>query len=338
MRAILVLLFSLAIILTNAQLNQRTARCVFSSFSMLSGTVMLTYDGTAKTTTFNVSVNAGNTLIDDNNALHIHQVGIDSTSTTCGDALKHYNPITNYGELTGVSGNISKNGSAIFTSSIVKLEGPYNVLGRAIVFHNSSNYRLACCTIELTSDTLTTPAAGYDQSMLTVTTPFSTVTLSNIGSESYFNISVNATHPYANGTLYVSHVHQLGLCDTQQYGGVLKAFPIFSNVTLSANVTFESDISKLAGRAYVVHNSADILQILSCNLVVQRAYQPNVADNYVPTPTNTDATPTPVPTDATPTPTPAPTPGPTPNPTPTPSGSGAILGFSVLLALFANLF
>jgi len=332
MRAILVLLFSLLFILTNAQ--QRTARCVFTSFSVVSGTVLLTYDGTAKTTTFNVSVNTGSLLQDDNNALHIHQVGIDGNSVTCNDALKHYNPILNYGELTGVHGNITKNGVKVFTSSMVSLEGPYNVLGRAMVFHNSSNYRLGCCTIELTSDTLTLPAVGYNQSQLFVGTPHATYSLQNNGVQTTFNATVNSTHPFANGTLYVSHVHTLGLCDTGAYGSVLlTGLPTF-NTSLSQTIAYEADLSKFAGRAFVTHNSADTNLILSCSLVVHKTYQNNVADNYVANTAtagstgSTGATDTSVPTTGS---------SNTGTGTPAPSGSGVVLGFSVL-ALIANLF
>jgi len=88
------------------------------------------------------------------NQIHIHQYGINNEETSCGAPVTglHYNPVLNYGELSGYYGYFTPETLMTFTFTIthdVEFFGEYGILGRSLVLHHSDGTRLGCCNIAI---------------------------------------------------------------------------------------------------------------------------------------------------------------------------------------------
>jgi len=297
MKIALILSLLVAIIFAQTTIKRR-ASCSFDNFdniNLISGRVDITYDG--QLTTFDVQLtgNLTEVLPDDNNTIHIHQVGLDGTSTSCLNTLKHYNPIINYGELAAVYGFIPQTGTHKFTSNTVKLEGSYNILGRSLVVHNSTGQRIGCCTIVLTEDKITSPVSGYSQSVFRCNMSGASYALyyDNIEDQFFLNLTVANIRLYPNLTNNVIRIHENGNCTIGNYG------PVYSKVTLpnfnNNNVINQKlllnigymdmgmmgDLYDIGGRIIVRYDPA-FNGPVDCCVLVQMSYQTNINDGYVP--------------------------------------------------------
>jgi Cu-Zn family superoxide dismutase len=81
-------------------------------------------------------------------AIHIHEYG--DLTDKCNSCCAHYNPfnkdhgdrtavIRHVGDLGNLSTDISGNTSFEFIDKLVKLRGPYSVIGRSIVIHENED-------------------------------------------------------------------------------------------------------------------------------------------------------------------------------------------------------
>jgi Cu/Zn superoxide dismutase len=208
--------------------------------------------------------------------MHIHQFGLDKWSTSCNDAGGHYNPIVNYGEISGLYGTINDTGKMTYMASMVKLEGDYNILGRSIVVHNSTGARIGCCAIllsEIDGDITT----GWAASNLTCR--------EENFKYSFVSPAGDVTNVLMDNVNYAAHVHKLGNCSN--YMDIVYTLPAFNN-----SMQWNDDTMKIfawAGRTIVRHNASDLAQIFGCCQVIHRTAQANINNTYVPTEAATTA-------------------------------------------------
>jgi hypothetical protein len=204
--------------------------------------------------------------------LHIHQVGVSSFSTSCAEALKHYNPILNYGEISGRAGLVPVSGNATIVANWLYFEGDYAIQGRSIVVHDNTTTRLACCTIESLLDTGVDP--GYAQSVLKARFNGLNVTIYNnsIG-EVTVNYSIDAL-VYTKFPAIVS-IGNTGGCTTNT--DFRTGLPQLSGTSLSValNGVTAANFGDWAGKSVLVTNGTNV----DCAILVQTAAQPNGPGN-----------------------------------------------------------
>jgi len=256
------------------------AYCPFEDFdsntiNQIAGMISINYDS-AVGTTFNVNLVPNGVLTAINN-MHIHQFGLHKSATTCDKAGGHYNPELNYGELTGLYGTISDTGMKTITAPMVKLDGPFNILGRSMVVHNSSGYRVGCCTITLAEIDGALSDNGYTDSKLECMEQFTYTFNSTTGTGSVANVN--------GGTNYTSHIHNFGNCSN--YADIIYTFPTF---TESMEWSLASTkIFQWAGRSVVRHTTED-LAVVDCCRVVHVSAQTNINPTFVSTGTTSATT------------------------------------------------
>jgi hypothetical protein len=265
----------------------RKATCVFdeNAFSTVKGYVNITYDGTKSS--FSVTLTGTTALADDNNNLHVHQLGVTKDTKSCAEVLKHYNPVKDYGELSGKWGFISRTVVKTFDSPDIKLDGEYNILGRGIVLHNSSmgGPRVACCTIRLVEDSIPT-FAPYTDAVLTCHTAGVIYTLSTAGA-----LTINVTDVttlYANNSL---ELHKYGSNDCASSGttDTTVTLPTFPNTVGIVTGNIGKNVNFAAGRTLVRKDATDATKTGDCCVLTQTVFQTNVNDAYT-APTTTSAT------------------------------------------------
>jgi len=257
--------------------SPRKAICSIDSskaYNLVKGTIGITYDG-AGNTVFSVSLtNTTGNLVAAGNGLHIHQVGVDSSSASCGDALKHYNPMINYGEISSRATKIPANGAVNINVNWVKFEGEYSILGRAMVVHDDTTKRLACCTIALTEEDSTgTMSMGYSGSVLLARLPGVTL---NFTSATSASLTTTSTLTDASNTFYVQKYGDCASTSTVVFNHTTS----FSNTPGTTTLTLSgvTNLGVFAGRT-LVRQSAGATK--ECSIVLQTAYQTNINDTYV---------------------------------------------------------
>jgi len=289
----------------------KKATCVIEDqpYNSVKGTVDFDYDGTKTKITITITNTTG--LVMAGNGVHIHQYGVTTNTKSCGDVAKHYNPILNYGELSGMYGTLPQQGSITYDSNVIKLDGDLNVLGRAVVIHNNTATRFGCCIIRLVSEDTHANDVGYNASNLVCYMKGYTFNIVNVGAATEVKVNVTdiSVSAFTNNTIKVfstsgSSCSSVG---TSLYEG-FTGFPsvLATDVKLTASAMLP--IGDFAGRTLVRMDNTGTVG--DCCVISQMGAQPNVNDAYT---------------------------APTPTPTPAPSGSERIVGLFVVFVLFVLL-
>jgi len=244
--------------------------------------ITILYDGKSTTFSFDL-LNAADFSLT-NNTFHIHQRGI-LPGQNCTDTGGHYNPVKNYGELSGKWKNLTiVDREFNFTDNDVKLEGPYNILGRSIVIHDASGARIACCNIRLDVDSLTS---------IEEADPMYTTYECNDGNVDYsisfsdsntanINVSVDNALQESNNAMYIQ---QIGDCDSTDVLSRESLNVSFSQkagdsaFNTTGGFTF-ANLTDLAGRS-IVRVDSNTMKVAGCCNLVQTTFQTNVNDKYV---------------------------------------------------------
>jgi len=133
--------------------HPRNFICTISNatYNVVQGNIQVQFNGTH--TSFILALSDPmSKLYPTGSGFHVHQIGITKYSTNCGDALKHYNPTLNYGEISARAGKIQSSGSGTIVANWLEYEGDYSIIGRSLVVHDNTTLRLGCCTIESLMD------------------------------------------------------------------------------------------------------------------------------------------------------------------------------------------
>jgi len=261
------------LVLTYYSEGHSKAYCSFDDFAKINkigGWISIQYVDTTGTT-LDVNLVSNGALNPVGNNMHIHQFGLDGWSASCNDAGGHYNPMVNYGEISGLYGTLNDTGMMTYMASMVKLDGDYNILGRSIVVHNSTGARVGCCTIALSDISGDITSGWHDAKVACREQNFT---------YSFDSANGNITNNLGDGVNYTAHVHKLGNCSN--YQDIYYSFPTFTN-GIQWSLANNTNIFGWAGRAIVRHNTSDLSQVLGCCQVIHLAAQTNINNTYVPT-------------------------------------------------------
>jgi len=301
--------------ITFAAVNRRL-ECVIeaTSYNQVAGRIDINFTASTNGTAIHINLTTTTGLVSGNN-VHIHQYGLDSKTTSCGEVGAHYNPILNYGEVSGKLGVLPQNGSVYYNSNWLSFEGEYSVVGRSFVIHNNTASRFGCCTIKLVEDA-GTAVVGYSKSVLLARFPGIHITLFE-QTAGVVAVKVNVTDITGLGLTNSFTVRTTADCNS----------PVFytSSANISTGATVTDQTTALTGITYFGNfaGRAVVLSSGGCAIFIQKAAQPNTNEVYV-TDTNTY-----VPSTATPT-TSATTPTATATPNPSTTNNANIFIFSVL--------
>jgi len=251
----------------------RKAVCIIDqayAYNKVGGRIDISYDASLNSTSFNVTITNTTGLVA-TNGFHVHQIGVDGKSASCGDAAKHYNPLLNYGEIADRSGKIPLSGTVSLTSDWLAFEGEYSILGRSLIVHDNTTLRLGCCTVKLIEDgTGGTTANGYSQSVLKARLAGVNITFFEILGVVSINISTSSALTDASNNF---NVRTTAECNSSILYNGSQSFSNAVVTDFTIALTGITNLGNFAGRALVRTPVGGGTE--ECGVILQYGTQPN---------------------------------------------------------------